>query len=74
MMEGVTQEAFPVLEDKVLNELQFIPMERKHAAHPTTPFICPSLCTYIPHLIGFVIYMAYEVLQPTVYQICKVTS
>jgi hypothetical protein len=51
-MMHTTQEALPVLEDRILNELQFIPMQRKHVPPPTTPFICPSLSRYIPNLIS----------------------
>ncbi len=49
IMVDMIQEALPVIEDKILNELQFIPIQFKHAP-PSTPFICPSLTTYIPDL------------------------
>ena len=35
------------------------PLERKHSKHPTTPFICPALTTYILELLDFVIYIQY---------------
>jgi hypothetical protein len=57
-MVDMIQEALPVIEDKILNELQVIPMQVKHGP-PRTPFICPSLTTYIPDLIGFVIHIPY---------------
>ena len=41
IMVDMKQEALPEIEDKILNELQFIPMQRNHAP-PSTPFIALS--------------------------------
>ena len=62
------QEALPVRNKRQDPERIAIHSHAIQTRPPSTPFICPSLTTYIPDLIGFVIHLA---ILPC--RICKVT-